>query len=255
MALVYAAANVSVGMYFHKRRSMALGIAQAGGGIGIFIYPVLIETLLEEYAWRGSFYIQSGICLNLCVLGALLRPLPKQKTQSDSPPIFDIEILKDCKFLIVLLSAFFWHTGLGISCVHLAACAVNNGATKLEASALYSVYGVGSVMGKLLGGGIANDPDVGPLLIYLSTLGITGLLMFLSPFFFTSYYSHVLYALTNGIYGCAPIVLITPIMVNVMGVDRLPSTYGIMNTIAGIGFLVGPVAAGKYESEGVLSDI
>ena len=51
----------------------------AGIGAGIITFPIMIRYLLEFFAWRGTFLILSGIALNLCVCGAVMRPKSTDK--------------------------------------------------------------------------------------------------------------------------------------------------------------------------------
>jgi len=54
---------------------MLTGIAAAGSGIGGFVFPPLVNFLLETYSWRGTFVILGAIMLNIVICGSLFRPL------------------------------------------------------------------------------------------------------------------------------------------------------------------------------------
>lgn len=75
--LAFMPGSVTVAKYFKKSRNLALGIASAGGGVGYFAFPPIIEFLNSRYTWRGMFLILGGVTLNLCVFGLLFRPLRK----------------------------------------------------------------------------------------------------------------------------------------------------------------------------------
>ncbi|KAG5681632.1 hypothetical protein PVAND_011048 [Polypedilum vanderplanki] len=75
LSLCYVAAVVIVAYYFDKKRSFATGISVCGSGIGTFLFPPLIQSLIEYYGWRGCSAILAGILLNMCVCGALMRDL------------------------------------------------------------------------------------------------------------------------------------------------------------------------------------
>ena len=47
-----------------------------GSGVGTFLYPSLLIWLEEQYTWRGSMLILSGLILNVVICGALMRPPP-----------------------------------------------------------------------------------------------------------------------------------------------------------------------------------
>lgn len=64
-----------VGCYFRRRKALAYGIAMSGSGIGTFVLAPAVQLLIELYSWRGALLILSAFVANLCVCGALLRPI------------------------------------------------------------------------------------------------------------------------------------------------------------------------------------
>lgn len=64
-----------VGCYFQRRKALAYGIAMSGSGIGTFVLAPAVQLLIELYSWRGALLILSAFVANLCVCGALLRPI------------------------------------------------------------------------------------------------------------------------------------------------------------------------------------
>lgn len=47
----------------------------SGSGIGTFILAPAVQLLIEHYSWRGALLVLGGFVSNLCVCGALMRPL------------------------------------------------------------------------------------------------------------------------------------------------------------------------------------
>ncbi|XP_074649137.1 monocarboxylate transporter 14-like [Tubulanus polymorphus] len=76
---IYLPGVVIVSQYFEKKRSLAMGVAVCGSGMGTFIFAPLIRKLVDEYAWRGTSLILSALLLNCACCGALFRPLPPIK--------------------------------------------------------------------------------------------------------------------------------------------------------------------------------
>ncbi|KAM9336304.1 monocarboxylate transporter 12-B-like [Symphorus nematophorus] len=74
-ALCYTPAIAMVGCYFHQRKALAYGIAMSGSGIGTFVLAPAVQMLIELYSWRGALLVLSAFVANLCVCGALLRPI------------------------------------------------------------------------------------------------------------------------------------------------------------------------------------
>lgn len=80
-ALSYTPSVAMVGNYFHERKALAYGIGLSGSGIGTFILAPAVQLLIDLYSWRGALLVLGGFVANLCVCGALLRPIkPKSKT-------------------------------------------------------------------------------------------------------------------------------------------------------------------------------
>ncbi|KAM3592679.1 uncharacterized protein V6R79_023409 [Siganus canaliculatus] len=81
-ALCYTPAIAMVGCYFSRRRALAYGIAMSGSGIGTFVLAPAVQLLIDRYSWRGALLVLSAFVGNLCVCGALLRPIrPRQATK------------------------------------------------------------------------------------------------------------------------------------------------------------------------------
>ncbi|KAK7113314.1 monocarboxylate transporter 9-like [Littorina saxatilis] len=83
-SVCYISSVLTVAYYFDKRRALATGLSVCGTGIGTFTFAPLVEYLVKLYGWRGTFLILGAITLNICVCGALMRPLtftPEQRRQ------------------------------------------------------------------------------------------------------------------------------------------------------------------------------
>lgn len=75
LGMAYLPAIVAVSFYFEKRRSLATGLAVCGSGLGTFIFAPLTNLLLEEYSWKGTILIETGLLLNCILCGAVFRPM------------------------------------------------------------------------------------------------------------------------------------------------------------------------------------
>ncbi|XP_077995993.1 monocarboxylate transporter 12-like [Glandiceps talaboti] len=71
----YSPMHVTNARYFPTRFPLVNGIAMLGPGIALFIFPPILQLCVDLYGWRGAFMVESAIIANLCVCGALLRPL------------------------------------------------------------------------------------------------------------------------------------------------------------------------------------
>lgn len=55
----------------------------SGSGIGTFVLAPALQALIELYSWRGALLVLSAFIANLCVCGALLRPITVQGEQPE----------------------------------------------------------------------------------------------------------------------------------------------------------------------------
>ncbi|XP_040922524.1 monocarboxylate transporter 12-B isoform X3 [Toxotes jaculatrix] len=83
-ALCYTPAIAMVGCYFQQRKALAYGIAMSGSGIGTFVLAPAVQLLIELYSWRGAMLVLSAFVANLCVCGALLRPIPLREDEEEA---------------------------------------------------------------------------------------------------------------------------------------------------------------------------
>ena len=93
--MIFIPAIIIVGLYFNKKRAIATGIATSGAGVGVFVYGYLCDYLLEEYDWRGTILILSGLLLNCVVCGILFRPIVEQKLKKRLRYLKEHEALKE----------------------------------------------------------------------------------------------------------------------------------------------------------------
>ncbi|XP_067928358.1 monocarboxylate transporter 3-like [Watersipora subatra] len=93
--MMYLPAITSVGHYFDKRRALANGIAQCGGGLGMMGVAPFADFLLASYGWRGTHFILAGLLLQGCVFSALIRPLSAKRNAIPKPETVKLIELDD----------------------------------------------------------------------------------------------------------------------------------------------------------------
>ncbi len=74
-ALTWTPTVTMLGWYFDKRRPVANALASTGECILTFILTPSFQFMVDRYSWRGAMLILGALQLNLCLCGALLRPL------------------------------------------------------------------------------------------------------------------------------------------------------------------------------------
>lgn len=156
---------------FTARLGLALGIAGAGIGLGIFLVVPLCQALIDSFGWRVAFRVLSGLAAAWILPGTwlLVREAPaaallERPTELASAPGAP-GLAADMSLAAAMATRPFWMlasaTFLGNLCsqtlhVHQAAFLVDHGATPMMAASVVSVVGASSIIGKT-GGGWLSD--------------------------------------------------------------------------------------------------
>ena len=77
MGLVAPSSYLAINSYFVSRRGIAMGICQAGIGLGFIAVPYLVEAMLNNYGFRGTMLLLGGISLNSIVGALLYQPVER----------------------------------------------------------------------------------------------------------------------------------------------------------------------------------
>ncbi|XP_066272179.1 monocarboxylate transporter 12-like [Branchiostoma lanceolatum] len=275
-----------VGRYFEKRRTLANALAWMGACTGNFAFPPFFQFLIDYYGWRGALFVISGIALNCCVCGALLKPIkiPADDTIHDCCQGDDItrddvcrpekddvtvttktlpktyhrtrcrmlgfSLLRKRQFVLYLLSFAFLYFGYYVPFVHLVPRAVFQGVGEYQAAFLISVLSVGDFVGRVVIGMIPEFPKYGKVHKYVITASMLGICSLLCPLAvtYTAMLVHsVVYGFANGLI----IPLTFAVAADLVGTKRLGSAIGLLMMAEGISASLGPPVAGAlYDLTG-----
>lgn len=73
-------------LYFNKRRALANGICVSGTAAGSFVFPMLIEYLIQNFGFHGTILILGGCMLHVCISATLYRPIDINGTIEPKSP-------------------------------------------------------------------------------------------------------------------------------------------------------------------------
>ncbi|CAF1525281.1 unnamed protein product, partial [Rotaria sordida] len=82
--LLYLPAIVSVGCYFERRRSFAMGIAVCGSGFGTLVFPAIMPYVINAPLWfdyEGALLLEAAIIFICVIFGTLMIPLPQDPSE------------------------------------------------------------------------------------------------------------------------------------------------------------------------------
>jgi hypothetical protein len=270
--LIYSPGIIIVGQYFSKKRSIATGFSTAGSGMGAFMFPPIIEFLFYYYGYVGTMLLLGGIMFNNIVIGALYRPLV-EKVKFNKDKLKDIENcnytqtdVSCCQHVCQSLqkhldlslwkdSAFvFFATALGLVTMSyiglqmmMADMSLLRGLSDKEAVILLSTIGVSDTCGRVLTGFVFSAPHVRSIRGYLYNLSL--FVMALTCFSLAVGKNFwVLFTLCLA-HGLATSVITSQravMAIDLLGMAKLPSSFGLTLFIQGTAILIGPAFAGEF---------
>jgi MFS family permease len=234
----YVPMVAAVGARFQGDRSLAVGIAVTGIGLGTLLVPPLAALLIKAYGWRTS-YFWLGL-VGAAVLA--LASLPAASAAVPEGPAGSIRRLVQARaFRRLYLAGLLISFSLFIAFVHIAPFARRLGSDPLAAAGLISVIGGGSVVSRTVLGAVAVR--YGALRTFQGAVVVLAL-SFVIWLAIPVYPALVVFAALLG-FGYGGWVALSPsVVAELFGADGLGGSVGALYTSAGIGALVGPWLAG-----------
>ncbi len=245
VACCYVPLVAVVGGWFVRRRTLAVGIAVSGIGLGTLVGAPAAAALIEAVGWRQAYLVlgAAGVAV-LLVCAVLVRPAPVAVGAVAVPLL---PRLRTRAYAVLYASSLLLSLALFVPFVHLPAYAESRGAGAVAAAALVGVVGAASIVGRLALGALAGR--VGVLRTYqacFALIAVSFALWLGEP----SYARLLVFAVLLGV-GYGGFVALGPSLVaEIFGVQGLASLLGVLYTSAGVGSAVGPPLAGVLIGEG-----
>ncbi|XP_070568497.1 monocarboxylate transporter 13-like [Ptychodera flava] len=262
-----------VPFYVKKKYALANAISTAGGGIGTFIFAPLFRVLVKHYGWRGALIFFSGLNAQTCVCAALYRApakvglrkyTPKETisnrrhgnlTRASIIDALDFQLFVDHPKSILFLFVSVVGIGMGFMGLpsHLIARAEMTGIGDATSRSWFlSMLGASSIIGRFA-------PT--PILLRESSLFtasrmfggaiLCGGLSTLIGVLAVTYTGYAVYACLFGFFTGSTFNLVTYVMKEIVGSERLVSAAAFSAFFTGIATLLSPVLAGLlYDATG-----
>ncbi|SFT89400.1 Cyanate permease [Geodermatophilus amargosae] len=240
VACAYVPMVAVVSGWFERRRTLAIGVAVTGIGLGTLAVAPLAAALIDEVGWRNTHLLLGMTGAAVLVVCALVVTRPPVQT---GPAALTLaEAVRNRDYRRLYLASGLLSVALFVPFVHLPGYAVEAGVDRVAAAALVGVIGAASTAGRLVLGVVAAR---------------TGALRAFQGCFLTMGASFALWSLGSGGYGVlftfavvlgvgyGGFVALGPAVVaERFGTTRLGGLLGVLYTSAGIGSAVGAPLAG-----------
>ncbi|XP_013390729.1 monocarboxylate transporter 13-like [Lingula anatina] len=196
-ALMYFPSIVSVQDHFEKRKSVAMGIAVCGSGVGTFSMAPLIEYLIESITWRYALLVLAGCLLLGIGLNMLFVPpklINKEENETEQTlssndkttmffkSMFHISLLRRVDVVLWLVCNLIIQIGLVVPYTYIPDKAVDVGIEVKNAAFLMSIVGIANTVGRVVMGLFADFRCANRRYMLGISVMITGVMVVILPF-------------------------------------------------------------------------
>jgi MFS family permease len=248
-ACLFAPLASVVGLWFARRRGLAIGILTAGGAVGQGLVPLLMEWAIAGLGWRGA-YLWSGIAY-LVILVPLMALITRAPKAPLPPPR---RARAPSGWAMAPRASIAWLSAAGFLCcfcmavplVHVVSLMCHQGhTTSTGAGILFTIMGVGAG-GRIAIGMLADR--TGALPAYM----VSSLLQTATVFWFVTTPQMAIIIPVAIVFGFGFAGNMTSLILAVreaMPANRVGRATGLVGMVAWLG-----MGAGGYVS-GLLFDI
>jgi len=228
-----------VSALFERYRSMAVGVAVSGIGLGTLVMAPLLASLIRLLGWRATYLLLAvAAAAVLLACAALLRP--PGRGHFEAPPLS--ESLRSPGYRLMYASQVLLSVAIFTPFAHLPAFAESSGVAPVTAASLVGLVGAASVLGRLALGWVADR--LGLFRTYRACFVAVGasFLFWLWPG--GGYAALVVHAVVLGVGYGGFVALLPGIVAQRFGIERLGGLLGILYTSHVFGAGLGPLATG-----------
>lgn len=142
--------------HFFRRRPLALGIASSGSSLAGIIIPIALNRMLNQsslgFGW--SVRILGFIMLALSVVACLAISSNAPKRRTGAP--FFLEAWKQPEYTVQIIGVFLVTWALFVPMFYIPSYAQSIGIGVSLSNYLIAILNAGSLVGRILGGALAN---------------------------------------------------------------------------------------------------
>ena len=246
----------TVARWFVKRRGLMTGMTIAGTGTGTLVTPIIANWLISTYHWRTSFTI-IGIAVFILIMGLaqlLIRDpgrkglspygagTPADRSNLDAAGLSLQEAVRTAQLWILFVIYVFAGFFVQVIIVHIVIHATGLGISPVSAASVLSVAGVGSLVGRIMGGGVSDRFGNKPAIIAALILAGAGFIWLLvARELWMLYIFAVIFGLAYGEILC----MMSLLPAQLFGLRSQGVILGIIIFASTIGGGIGPVVAGR----------
>lgn len=239
---------------FPQRRGTALGIAWAGGGVGIVLLVPVTQLMIDKWDWSWA-YIGLAVITVLLVIPPVQLFLPasrsiqstdaapaKESPQQGVPAQADWTVkraLTNWAFWLLFIARTLASMGNQVIVTHQIAHAVDVGYAKVFAASIFGLMGVVSIGGRIGFGYLADVMNRQWVFTWVQVISAVGIFALLAMHDASSSWLLYLYAVCYGLGQGSRALVLSAISADIFHGKHFGAIFGYFTFSIGLGGAIG----------------
>jgi MFS family permease len=237
---------------FPQRRGTALGIAWAGGGVGIVLLVPVTQLMINHWGWSWAYVGLAVITVLLVIPPVQLFLPPSRVTKSAevTPRTGPVQTLSSTDWTVkrALTNSGFWllfiartlaSMGNQIIVTHQIAHTVDVGYAKVFAASIFGLLGVVSIGGRVLFGYLADVMNRQMVFTWVQVISAAGIIALLAVHDTSAPWLLYTYAICYGLGQGSRALVLSAISADIFHGKHFGAIFGYFTFSIGLGGAVG----------------
>lgn len=225
MGMVYITASSVLPQWFQRKRSLALGIASSGAGVGGLAYNLGVGAGLESLGWRSTYRV---LAISTLVVNTACSLLLKDRNKFVLPTsrAFNLREFTQIETWLITIWGVLTELGYITLLYSLPSYALSIGLTAQQGSITGAALNLGLALGRP-GIGYASDKwgRINVATVCTALCGTFVLALWVPA---NSYAILLVFAIASGAVTGTFWSCVVPVTAEVVGIRRLPSVFGMI---------------------------
>jgi MFS family permease len=238
---------------FPQRRGTALGIAWAGGGLGIVLLVPAVQLMVERWGWSMA-YVGLAVMTAFLIIPPVQIFLPKSDAKSapakaknlaaDPQPLADTDwtvkrALTNSAFWLLFIARTLASLGNQVIVTHQIAHAIDVGYSSVFAASIFGLMGVISIGGRILFGYLADVMNREMVFTWVQIVSALGIFALLAMQDATTPWLLYVYAVGYGLGQGSRALVLSAISADIFHGKHFGAIFGFFTFSIGIGGAIG----------------
>jgi MFS family permease len=242
--------------WFVQNRSLAVALVSAGLGLGSTVIGPLARWIITNYDWRIAMLAIGNLAWLVIIPAALLVRDPAASPAGTGPATAGAggreftagQAFRTPQFVAIAFTHFACCAAHSGPIFHMVTNAMDHGITAMAAATVFGLAGVGSLLGKVICGLVADRIGAKRMLLTGLAFQAVAISLYTVTRDLTGFY--VLALLFGFAYG-GVMPLYAIVVREYFGAKIMGTTFGAVGFVATLGMALGPVAGGwLYDTFG-----